>query len=199
MRQREEIQGAFSKTPYPGDEALRACPCEECRWEVRCFRGKRWSRLRPEDVSAADGGNVAALTPAAFHYFLPGFLLLILDQPEEVGTLVHSIIDRLATSDREGDEGLQRVNRNIKQLTMRQRRVLASFLNLLREKEPHVPEVWRSAIENLLSKKVQSYSQATVEQWLAEKCGWHQPPASRAGHQQDYRTVATDWARLVLP
>jgi hypothetical protein len=75
MSLREEVTIAFSKTPYPSHAALTACGCDECRWEVSRLRGKRRSRLGWDNIGAEDA-NLSLLTPAAFHNFIPGLLLL---------------------------------------------------------------------------------------------------------------------------
>ncbi len=59
---------AFSEVPYPGDDASRSGDCDECCWDVKRFRGKRWSQLGLDDFRAEDGdANVALLMPTAFH------------------------------------------------------------------------------------------------------------------------------------
>jgi hypothetical protein len=184
MGLREEIQYAFAKTPYPGDQALTSCSCEEYQWEVCRFRGKKWSRLTLEDVSCGDGGNVVYLTPAAFHYFLPGLMLLVLDHGLESGTLDCSIVSRFAASDRD-EEGIKRVAKMINRLSLRQRRVIVDFLRHLEPTGFQVPEVLRSAIENLHSGDARPYSQEAVEQWLAETYGRKVWPSPLSGQQPE--------------
>src|SRR3712207_9063711 len=63
---RDEVMIAFAKVPYPGDDTLTSCVCDECRWEVGRLRGKKWTRLSLDDFGAEDApANVAILTPAA--------------------------------------------------------------------------------------------------------------------------------------
>ena len=71
---------------------MTGCPCEECRFEVRGFRGKSWPRLRLEDISG-DGGNVFMLTPRAFQYLLPGLMLMVLERGDRARFLVGRIMD----------------------------------------------------------------------------------------------------------
>jgi hypothetical protein len=174
MSLRDEIQYAFAKTPYPGDDALTSCACEECQYSVRRFRGKKWSRLTLADVGD-DQGNVASLTPPAFHYFLPGLLLLVLDQGEQSGSLLHSIADRFAIGDLNVDrnkDGITRVGKMIQRLSHRQRQALADFFRYFESTPLYVPEVMYSAIGNLLSGEVRPYSHRAFEQWLARTYGW---------------------------
>ena len=55
MTLRDEVIIAFSKVPYPGDEALTSCNCDECRWEVGRF--KHGEQAAP----SASGGGAAAI------------------------------------------------------------------------------------------------------------------------------------------
>lgn len=173
MTLRDEVTFAFSKVPPPGDEALTSCDCEECRWEVGRFRGKRWNRLGPDDFGAEDGGaNVALLTPAAFHYFLPGLILVALDHPEERGIILHKVICRLAASDREGEASRAEVDRFIGRLSGRQRRVLVEFIRRAEGSEPHVPMIWQSAVANLIDGVARPYNFVAALRWVEEECGW---------------------------
>ena len=174
MALRDEIQYAFSKTPYPGNDALTSCNCEECQMGVSRFRGKKWSRLELGDVGD-EGGGPGLLTPAAFQYFLPGLMRLVLDHPETIGWLDQKIVGRFVVSDGQpgisAREILRRVEQTIRRLTPRQRSVVAEFVRSLETTGLHVPLVLNSAVENLLGKTVRPYSQKALERWLAEKYG----------------------------
>lgn len=181
MSLRDEAMIAFSKVPYPGDEALTSCDCDECRWEVGRLRGKKWTRLSLDDFGAGDGAaNVALLTPAAFHYFLPGLILLALDHPGMTGDILGMVVRRLTASDREGEAARAKVDQVIKRLSGRQRRVLIELILQAEGSEPHVPAIWQSAITNLIDGVATPYDYSTVERWLAEEYGGRSglPPAS---------------------
>jgi hypothetical protein len=181
MTQRDEVMIAFSKVPYPGDEALTPCGCDECRWEVGRLRGKKWTRLGLDDFGAGDGeANVALLTPAAFHYFLPGLMLVALDHSEARGDILGKVIHRITASDREGKAARAKVDQVINRLSGRQRQVLADLIRQAEGSEPHVPAIWQSAIANLIDGIATPYDHGTVERWLAEEDGGRSglPPAS---------------------
>ena len=103
MIDRQSIINAFANTPHPGDRRLCNCDCEECQWEIALFKNKKWSRLNLDDFGAEDGNaSIQLLTAEAFHYFLPGLLLLSIDHPD-AGWLVNQIVSRLTVSDQESD------------------------------------------------------------------------------------------------
>lgn len=179
MDLRNEVMIAFSKVAYPGDDRLTACGCEECRWEVGRFRGKRWNRLTLDDFGALDGGaNFALLTPAAFHYFLPGLLMLALDDLKTGRYLLDQVIGRITASDREGEQARREAEQVVKRLTLRQRQVLVALLRQAEGPIPDVPVIWLSAIVNLTDGIVAPYAHDSVERWLAEKYG------GRSGYPQ---------------
>jgi hypothetical protein len=164
MALREEILYAFSKTPRPTDGDLTSCPCDECQWEVRRFRGQTWIRLTWEDLG--EDGNVFFLTPEAFHYFLPGLMLLALDDPEDGSGLLGKIVSRIVISDRASEQDREGAGRILKRLSPRQRQLLIDLLRQSEDTAPHIPAIWGSAIRNLSGRNVSSYAQADIEQWL---------------------------------
>jgi hypothetical protein len=162
MALRDEVLFAFSKTPYPGDDALTSCNCDDCRWEVARLRGKKWTRLSLDDFGAEDGdSNVTLLTPAAFHYYLPGLLLLVLDHPEETeGWLLSSVISRLTIPENADAATRSTVEGIITRLSTRQREVLVALIE-------HVPAAdhpvrVQSALSNLRDGAVSPYNSAAI-------------------------------------
>jgi hypothetical protein len=181
MSLRGEAMIASSKVPCPGDEALTSRNGDECRWEVGRLRGKEWTRLSLDDFGANDGAaNVALLTPAAFHYFLPGLILLALDHPGMAGDILGKVVRRLTASDREGEAARAKVDQVIKRLSGRQRRVLIDLIRQAEGSGPHVPAIWRSAIMNLIDGVATPYDYGAVERWHSEEYGGRSglPPAS---------------------
>ena len=167
---RDEVIIAFSKTPYPGDEALTACSCDECRGEVSRFEGKKWSRLSLQDLREGDcGASIPSLTPTAFHYFLPGLLIVALDNPDIQTLLLGRVIRRLVVSDRAGEARRRNVEQIHKRLSSRQRQVLVDVMRQVEDSVPHDPVTWNSALGNLIGGTVIPYSQASADLWLQER------------------------------
>jgi hypothetical protein len=163
MIDRQKVINAFAKTPRPEDRSLCACTCAECQWDISKFKGKTWSRLQLSDFGAEDGdANIAVLTAEAFHYFLPGLLLLVLDS-QDAGWLLDRIVGRLTFSDREADDRRARVHKDIKHLSPRQRRALVDVLGHLEPSIPHSPVVWQSLMSSLHRSDAVPYSFAELE------------------------------------
>jgi hypothetical protein len=149
MVDRQEVINAFAKTHRPADHSLCACDCAECQWDISKFKGKTWSRLQMSDFGADDGdANIALLTPEAFHYFLPGFLLLVLDN-QDARWLLDRIVDRLTISDREADDRRARLHQDIKYLSPRQKQSLVDVFGHLEPSVPHASVIWQSLISSL--------------------------------------------------
>ncbi len=181
MGLRDDVMAAFSRVPYPGDEALTSCDCDDCRWEVAQFRGKKWTRLSLDDFGAEDGdANEARLTPAAFHYFLPGLILLALDHPEAASSILGKVIRRFTVSDVERESARSKANQILRRLSARQRQVLVEVIRGAGESVPHVPVIWQSAVANLMDGAVTPYASEMVDRWLAEQHGGRSglPPAT---------------------
>jgi hypothetical protein len=72
-----KVQAAFSTVPYPGDENIGA---PDGRYDgekvTNLFRGKDWRSLKLDDLWVP---ALSFMTPQAFHYYFPAFLLVALD------------------------------------------------------------------------------------------------------------------------
>ncbi len=129
MDLRAETIAAFSKVPRPAEDALTDCDCDESQFEVAGFWGKTWFRLGLDDFHGEVGdANEAFLTPAAFHYFLPGLILLAIDHPECREHLLASIVRCLVPLEHEGEAGRDRVAPYFNRLSPRQKRVIGELL-----------------------------------------------------------------------
>jgi len=92
LNTRELIESAFADVPYPGDNSIALHQdCFECE-ELRVYlRGKTWRDLsfpKLHDFHA----SLPHLTPEAFHYFLPGYMLAAITHWEEVDMIPYSIV-----------------------------------------------------------------------------------------------------------
>ena len=161
MSLRDKIVFAFSRTPYPGDNALTSCNCEDCRWEVARLRGKKWTRLTLDDFGAEDGdANVALLLPAAFHYYLPGLLLLLVDHPEAQDWLLDRVLSRLAVPAIADAELRSRVEGIVKRLSAEQREAVTAVIEQVTANEQAIHV--QSALSNLRDGAVTPYGVTLV-------------------------------------
>jgi hypothetical protein len=86
---RLDIVQAFAQTPYPGDDALvlgDASYDPEYREVAAAFRRKQWRQLSPAFVHQ-HRDVLPLLSPAAFRYFLPAYLLACSDEGADLTPL----------------------------------------------------------------------------------------------------------------
>jgi len=137
-----EITEAFADIPYPGDDRMIANPehareCPECSAVASVFRGRNWRELTPEFVSS-QGSDIGFLSPDAFRYFLPAYLVAGIDDFTiasvvlGVGYLTRpepeDCDDRFMTF----EERIQYFNERISGISKRQARAIVSFLEYIK-------------------------------------------------------------------
>ncbi len=80
---KDTIRRTFADTPYPGDHALVRSRGQEPDAVVALFRGKNdWRALTADYVDRAGAASPSALSflsPAAFRFYLPAYLLADID------------------------------------------------------------------------------------------------------------------------
>jgi hypothetical protein len=82
---------AFRGTTYPGDDNLSNSRREEAEDEVGPLKGKRWNKLRYADLANCQEALVW-MTPAAFRYYLPAFLIAAVRYREVLPRLFSVVI-----------------------------------------------------------------------------------------------------------
>jgi hypothetical protein len=101
-RLRRCIEEAFADVPYPGDDRIASNPrcCSEC-WETdEFFKGRHWRDLaRPGVRLPFLWAGLALLTPEAFHFFLPGYLLSGMNTGERYGDSADAALLALTPDD----------------------------------------------------------------------------------------------------
>src|SRR5579871_2859987 len=86
-----KIEGAFSDTKYPGDNAIvplyDGVPhCNECAELEAQFKGKVWKAISLETLFR-ERFSLSLFTAAAFRYYIPAYLRGALLYPRETDTL----------------------------------------------------------------------------------------------------------------
>lgn len=78
----KQVKEVFGNVQYPGDEKLTSHECWECDEIKDLFRGKPWQEWegRPVwELAWRGGAPFSLLSPGAFHYYTPAFLIAALN------------------------------------------------------------------------------------------------------------------------
>jgi hypothetical protein len=154
-----EIRAAFPASPYPGDNVVSDCWCDECEFSVRNLRGKSWKQLRLEDFN----GENSYMSPRAFRYYLPALLCLAVQHPDSF--LASEINARLVVSDRDTPEQVKVVQETKSQLSARQRRAVAKFLEWLGGQGWQAPILVEAALKVIRGKVIEPYRHEELAAW----------------------------------
>ncbi|MEZ4672332.1 MAG: DUF6714 family protein [Anaerolineae bacterium] len=99
LRQRlgRHIEEAFADTPYPGDNHI-CKPDVDGSDLVRAFRGQDWRDLQLNTITNYHV-DMALMTPEAFRYYLPAFMLAVVFYYGHVSTLPMGLMHSLTPPD----------------------------------------------------------------------------------------------------
>lgn len=157
-----EIRSAFPHTPYPGDQVLSDCWCEECSWAVRNLRGKSWKQIKLDDIN----GDGDQMTDDAFRYYLPALLSLSVQHPSEYH-LASRVTSRLVACDRDPPERAETIQKMVSSLSKLQRTALGRFLDWLDGKY-NLDPIIGAAKRTVAELRVYPYSYQEVLQWCSQ-------------------------------
>lgn len=128
MRKRIELE--FADVPYPGDDNIGVIGGRDDSESIsRVFRGRSWKSLKPRELWE---GALDFMTPEAFHYYLPAFLLVWDD--EEAGDASSAAFHHLTPPGLD-DRGVEKgfFHLNFQHFTVGQKRVISEFLDFTHE------------------------------------------------------------------
>ncbi len=97
------IRETFARTKYPGDDVLVAY--NEPPRDLLC--GKSWPDLVDPKILDAIGDDLALLSMEAFHYYLPGFMIGVLEHYRDIDVITVSVVRSLSPG-RYKDPGMRR-------------------------------------------------------------------------------------------
>ncbi len=126
------ISEAWSDAPYPGDDAIaydQSGQHLERAQVAEFFRGKRWKDVTLAALRSYRGDASACLafmSPEAFRYYLPAYMLIALDDYAEADAIADSALNMLTPG-----ELREYWNERAKGFSQRQRGAILSFLNYL--------------------------------------------------------------------
>jgi hypothetical protein len=137
----KEIESAFQDVTYPGDDNL-VYDNSGRYWDVReaaqAFKSQHWKTI-PLKVIVSNRDHLPFLTPAAFHFFLPAFLLASLLHPVEADTLNDNLIYLLTPPD-ETDRRKNWLLSIANKSSSEQKAVIIAFMKFKMEEEPAMYE-----------------------------------------------------------
>ena len=161
----DEIRAAFPAMPYPGDDVLSKCWCDECAWEVRNLRGKSWKQTRVEDFNAGDGGR---LSLNAFRYYLPAQLQFAVEHPDELHFASEVIAHFVAVAG-ESDTKAEAIHKTVSRLSKPQRTTLVHFFQWVESQGWQAPLHINAAIKAAGDGIVEPISADEVCAWARAK------------------------------
>jgi hypothetical protein len=91
MSLQENIERAFADVPYPGHTQITAHRCPECDEIADYFRDTAWRGHSIEHLGS-HASALALFTPEAYRYFLPGFMLATLENPQAADAIAGNIV-----------------------------------------------------------------------------------------------------------
>ena len=126
----KRIEDAFSNTEYPkgitNEGANQYNP--ETQYLVKYLRGQIWGSLPLENVLATRD-SLPWLSSDALHYFLPAYLIAILEYPDQVDVLVDNVVSMLTDMKQ---EDRQRILKLRDTASNDQRMAVSDFLEYLK-------------------------------------------------------------------
>ena len=135
------IKRAFAQTPRPAPEnvmlmgsgALGDWPTGDAWYVMRSFAGKRWQDLTAEELRTGHAA-LSMMTPEGLRYYLPAYLMLVLNDPEEAD--VETDKTRWAISPPPFGHGpLEAFETRISLLSLPERIAVAYFFEYLRRSD----------------------------------------------------------------
>ena len=129
MDLKDEILSAFRSVPYPGDDRITGHSCPECDEIAGYFRGTGQTGHTVDGLWEHEAA-LSLFSDEAFHYWLPSFMLAVLESPENSGNISDRVLRKFGPpessefADLDDPEG--RISR-VRRLDPEQRRAVVSF------------------------------------------------------------------------
>jgi len=130
------IENAFADTVYPGDRNIATNPdhCDECSETNEFFRGRHWQELSGVDQKLQTGwGGLSFLSPPAWRYFMPAYLLVGLGGGEYAEDAAESVLYALSPKK---DDLAEYFQERASGFTPAQQKCLAAYAAAFSEMEP---------------------------------------------------------------
>ncbi len=156
---REDIAAAWAEEAYPGDDRIAyntSARQEECNQVTGFFRGKHWRDITLESLAEEYGGDGAAclafMTPEAYRFYLPAYMLISIDHPGTGDVLADAAVGSLAPWPDPTPRLQAWWAERVSDFSPAQRKVIVEFLRFLRERYAWGPPQLAAALRYWESK-----------------------------------------------
>ncbi|RKG90725.1 DUF6714 family protein [Corallococcus terminator] len=142
---RQQIEDAFSDVPRPDDNRIAYAPDA---WEttelIRDFRGLHWKDVPAERIRQ-HAAHLSLFSLEAIHYYLPGYLLAALTDPD----VRDFLLSQLSIPDESHPELRAHFKSRFGALSPEQRTAVQMFLRRMRDEAsgPITRQHWSQALE----------------------------------------------------
>ncbi|HED33572.1 MAG TPA: hypothetical protein ENJ08_05035 [Gammaproteobacteria bacterium] len=144
----KEIEKAFPLRPLPDVIAGNVTPYEdEYSYVEKYFKGKEWNSFTFKELYVNYQGPqdacLAFMSTAAFHYYLPGFMCIVINEYNEADLLVDTTLYSLAPAESESNSV------KFDRFTQKQRKAIINFITYL--SEVYAEDFFENEISSALS------------------------------------------------
>jgi hypothetical protein len=123
MALRDVIESAFAGVPHPGDDRITVCSGGDADEVLACFRGRTSGGFSAQQLRHHDYA-LSYFSEDALLYFLPAFLIALVEAPETADTIQTRILWMFTVPSGHKPRDREAFDRLITRLTSRQRDAL---------------------------------------------------------------------------
>jgi len=157
------IRKAFQSVPYPGDDGIVSSSLDED--VAASFRGRSWEAL-PLRAIFWERGDIFVLTPEAFAYYLPAFMLACLDHYDEMDTLPDSLSHLLTVPEERPESATSRASASESPITPKEwRKYHLGYALALNEEQSAVVKRFLEYLRDLDPRNIGEDCEAALESW----------------------------------
>lgn len=146
---KDGIREAFATADAAPPERIVSHDCWECRRIQRRFQGKRWRDVPLASLASED--PLTLLTPEAFCFYLPAFMLAALDHHDKGGLVSCTIFCLTPSEPSEGPEMMEWFLERVEILRPAQRERITQFLTVLRNDYADGDDITQEEIDEALT------------------------------------------------
>ncbi len=130
----KEIKESFSSSKYPGDDNItlpspykKQYPDYEGNQIEKFFKGKKWDEIS-RDILASENSAPGFFTKEAWRYYLPAYMILIIEDIKKADILAEIVVNYLTIPDNE------KTNEKVSGFSNAQNKCILHVLEYLNEK-----------------------------------------------------------------